>query len=44
VKNVLPAHYGEFVQWERRKANAQFGAKRTLVSLMPNGLVASDVV
>jgi hypothetical protein len=25
------AHYGEFVQWERRKANGQFGANRTLV-------------
>ena len=25
------AHYGEFVQLERRKANGQFGAKRTVV-------------
>jgi hypothetical protein len=32
------AHYGEFVQWERRKANGQFGAKRTVVWVMPNGL------
>jgi hypothetical protein len=32
------AHYGEFVQWERRKANGQFGAKRTGISVMPNGL------
>jgi hypothetical protein len=35
------AHYGEFVQWERRKANGQFGANRTLVSAMPNGVVAA---
>jgi hypothetical protein len=32
------AHYGEFVQWERRKANGQFGAKRTVVSVMPSGV------
>jgi hypothetical protein len=34
----LTAHYGEFVQWERRKANGQFGAKRTGISVMPNGV------
>jgi hypothetical protein len=32
------AHYGEFVQRERRKANGQFGAKRTGISVMLNGL------
>ncbi len=39
-RGELPiAHYGEFVQWERWKANGQFGAKRTVVSVMPNGVV-----
>jgi hypothetical protein len=28
------AHYGEFVQRERRKANRQFGVRRTVVSVM----------
>jgi hypothetical protein len=32
------AHYGEFVQGEQRKANGQFGAKRTVVSVMPSGV------
>jgi len=38
------AHYGEFVQLERLKMNSQFGAKRTLVSAMPNEMGASDAV
>ena len=36
--SVNGAHYGEFVQWERRKANGQFGVTRTVVSVMPSGL------
>jgi hypothetical protein len=32
------AHYRAFVQWERWKANGRFGAKRTVVSVMPNGV------
>ena len=35
------AHYREFVQLERRKKNGQFGANRTVVSMMPNGVVAA---
>jgi len=38
------AHYGDFVQLERLKMNSQFGAKRTLVSAMPNEMGASDAV
>jgi hypothetical protein len=38
------AHYGDFVQLERRKANGQFGATRTVVSVMPNGVGAIDAV
>ena len=34
----LVADYGEFVQWERRKANGEFGVMRTVVSAMPSGL------
>src|SRR3979409_1872934 len=30
------AYYREFVQLERRKTNGQFGANRTVVSVMPN--------
>jgi hypothetical protein len=35
---AVTADYGEFVQRERRKANGQFGGKRTGISVMPNGL------
>jgi hypothetical protein len=34
----IRAHYRAFVQWERWKANGRFGAKRTVVSVMPNGV------
>jgi len=40
----ISAHYGEFVQWERWKANGQFGAKRTVVSVMPNEVVQRSCV
>jgi len=32
---VRAAYYGEFVQLERRKKDGEFGAKRTVVSVMP---------
>ena len=37
---LAPPHadYGEFVQGEWRRANGQFGVKRTVVSVMPSGL------
>jgi hypothetical protein len=38
ARHSYTAHYGEFVQWERRKANGRFGAKRTGISVMPHGL------
>jgi hypothetical protein len=38
------AHYGDFVQLERLKNDGQFGAKRTVVSVMPNGVGAIDGV
>jgi len=38
---LLGAYYREFVQLERRKKNGQFGANRTVVSMMPNGVVAA---
>jgi len=35
------AHYGEFVQLERWKANGQFGVNRTVVSVRSNELVST---
>jgi hypothetical protein len=39
--SIADAYYREFVQLERLKKNSQFGANRTVVSVMPNGVVAA---
>jgi hypothetical protein len=39
LRYVPSAYYGDFVQLERLKKDGQFGANRTVVSVMPIGVV-----